>query len=50
MPDLRNTHLLADHIELDHERELTPADTPKSIRTMHKQMHENRDDWDHTHD
>jgi hypothetical protein len=38
---------LADHIEMDHERELAPGTT--GLLEMHRAMHRQRDDWDHTH-
>lgn len=37
----------AEHIELDHERELAPG--TEGIRAMHARMHRERSDWGHTH-
>lgn len=38
---------LADHIEMEHERELAPGTT--QLRSIHAQMHHNSDAWTHTH-
>lgn len=43
---------LADHIEMDHERELTPGTTFTQIRAMHTAMHSHDsygDQYGHTH-
>lgn len=38
---------LADHIEIEHERELAPGAT--GLAFMHREMHRTRHDWPHTH-
>jgi hypothetical protein len=38
---------LADHIELDHEKELTPG--TMMLRTVHRDLHALHDHWNHSH-
>src|SRR4051812_43147428 len=47
IPLPRSTMDLADHIEMDHERELAPGTT--NLQAMHNEMHASRDDWNHAH-
>jgi hypothetical protein len=37
---------VADHVEIDHERELAPGADPAAV---HAEMHLDRTDWDHAH-
>jgi hypothetical protein len=40
---------LVDHIEMIHEREVTPGTSPVDVARMHVDMHRLRDDWGHEH-
>jgi len=45
-PDLRKLLAAADHIEIEHERELSTGTLPE-LQRLHAQMHRDRDDWNH---
>lgn len=41
--------ILADHIEVDHEREMPGYWSFEELEKAHNAMHRMRDDWDHRH-
>lgn len=42
------TQELADHIEMEHERDIPMLSSVANLRRMHHQMHELRE-WNHSH-
>ena len=43
----RKLFALADHIEIEHEREVPGVQTYEQLKAMHDKMHAERNDWNH---
>lgn len=43
----RKLFALADHIEIEHEREIPGVHSYEFLKAIHDQMHASRNDWNH---